>query len=32
MHFIEDRDGTCHYSVVKDTKQLAKVFKYYDRK
>lgn len=32
MYYIEDRDGECHYSVVKDTKQLAKVFKYYDKK
>jgi hypothetical protein len=32
MHYIEDGDGKCHYSVVKDTNQLAKVFKYYDKK
>ena len=32
MHFIEDGNGDCYYSILKDTKQLEKVFKYYDKK
>lgn len=32
MHYIEDGNGDCYYSVVKNKKQLEKVFKYYDRK
>jgi hypothetical protein len=32
MHYIEDGDKQCYYTVVKDPKQLNKVFKYYDRK
>ena len=30
MHFIENDD--CYYTILKDPKQLDKVFKYYDRK
>lgn len=32
MHFIEDGDNKCYYSIIKDLKQLGKVFKYYDKK
>jgi len=32
LHYIEDGNGECYYTVIKDTKQLNKVFKYYDEK
>ena len=32
LHYIQDRDDSCYYYVVKDPKQLQKVFKYYDKK
>ena len=32
MHFIEDGNNECYYSILKDPKQLGKVFKYYDKK
>jgi hypothetical protein len=32
LHYIEDGFNKCYYTVVKDTKQLDKVFKYYDKK
>ena len=31
MHYIEDRFNECHYTVIKNPKQLEKVFKYYDK-
>ena len=31
MHFIEDRFGECYYSILKDPKQLDKVWKYYNK-
>lgn len=31
MHYIEDVSNKCYYTVVKDTKQLDRVFKYYDK-
>ena len=31
MHFIEDRNSECYYSILKDKKQLNAVFKYYDK-
>lgn len=32
LHYIEDRNNECYYSILKDPKQLDKVFKYYDKK
>ena len=32
LYYIEDRFGECYYTVLKDPKQLDKVFKYYDKK
>ena len=32
LHYIEDRFGKCYYTILKDTKQLDKVFKHYDKK
>jgi hypothetical protein len=32
LHYIEDGFGECYYTVLKDPKQLDKVFKYYDKK
>lgn len=32
IHYIEDRLGNCHYNVIKNKKQLNKVFKYYTKK
>lgn len=32
MHFIENEKDDCYYTILKDPKQLGKVFKYYDRK
>ena len=32
LHYIEDSNGECYYTVIKDTKQLDKVFKYYNEK
>lgn len=32
MHYIEDGSNKCYYTVVKDPKQLDRVFKYYDKK
>jgi hypothetical protein len=32
MHFIENEKDDCYYTILKDPKQLDKVFKYYDRK
>lgn len=32
LHYIEDGNEECYYTVIKDTKQLDKVFKYYDEK
>lgn len=31
MHYIEDGNNECYYTVLKDPKQLDKVFKYYDK-
>ncbi len=31
-HYIEDGKDDCYYSVLKDPKQLEKVFKYYDKR
>ena len=31
MHFIEDGNSECYYSILKDKKQLNAVFKYYDK-
>ena len=32
LHYIEDGFNECYYTILKDPKQLDKVFKYYDRK
>jgi hypothetical protein len=32
LHCIEDGQGECYYTILKDPKQLKAVFKYYDRK
>ena len=32
LHYIEDGFGGCYYPVLKDPKQLDKVFNYYDKK
>lgn len=32
LHYIEDGFGECYYTILKDPKQLDKVFKYYDKK
>lgn len=32
LHYIEDGFNECYYTILKDTKQLDKVFKYYDKK
>jgi hypothetical protein len=32
LHYIEDGFGECYYTVLKEPKQLDKVFKYYDKK
>lgn len=32
LHYTEGRFNKCHYTVVKDPKQLDRVFKYYDKK
>lgn len=32
LHYIEDTDGRCHVSVVKDKDQLAEVWDYYDKR
>jgi hypothetical protein len=32
MHFIEGDKNECYYTILKDPNQLAKVFKYYDKK
>ena len=32
LHYCQDSDDSCYYSLVKDPKQLQKVFKYYDKK
>ena len=32
LHYIEDSFGECYYTILKDPKQLDKVFKYYDKK
>ena len=32
LHYIEDGFGECYYTVLKDPKQLDKVFKYYNKK
>lgn len=32
MHYIEDGFNKCYYTILKDPKQLEKVFKYYDKK
>ena len=32
IHYIQDTDDSCYYTVIKDPKQLQKVFKYYDKK
>lgn len=31
-YYIEDRFNECYYNILKDPKQLIKVFKYYDKK
>lgn len=31
LHYIEDGFGECYYTILKDPKQLDKVFEYYDR-
>lgn len=31
LHFIEDRNNECYYSILKNPKQLESVFKYYDK-
>jgi len=31
LHYIEDENGKCYYTVLKDPKQLNRVFKYYER-
>lgn len=32
LHYIEDGFNECYYTILKDTKQLDKVFKYYEKK
>lgn len=32
LHYIEDGFNKCYYTILKDPKQLDKVFKYYDKK
>jgi hypothetical protein len=32
LHYIEDGFNECYYTILKDTKQLDNVFKYYDKK
>jgi hypothetical protein len=32
LHYIEDGSGDCYYSLLKDPKQLERVFKYYNKK
>ena len=32
LHYIEDGFNECYYTILKDPKQLDKVFKYYDKK
>jgi hypothetical protein len=32
LHYIEDGFNKCYYTILKDPTQLAKVFKYYDKK
>ena len=32
LHYIEDKFNECYYTILKDTKQLDKVFEYYDKK
>ena len=32
LHYIEDSFGDCHYTILKDPKQLEKVWKHYDKK
>ncbi len=32
MHYIENEKDDCYYTVIKDPKQLDRVFKYYDKK
>lgn len=31
LHYIEDSFGECYYNILKDPKQLDKVFEYYDK-
>ena len=31
LHYIEDSFGECYYTILKDPKQLDKVFEYYDK-
>jgi len=31
LHYIEDSFGDCYYTIIKDPKQLDKVFEYYDK-
>jgi hypothetical protein len=32
LHYIEDGFNECYYTILKDPKQLDRVFKYYDKK
>ena len=32
LHYTEDEFDGCYYTILKDPKQLDKVFKYYDKK
>ena len=32
LHYIEDKNGECYYTILKDPKQLNAVFKYYIKK
>ena len=32
LHYIKDSFGECYYTILKDPKQLDKVFEYYDKK
>lgn len=32
LHYIEDGNSECYYTILKEPKQLEKVFKYYDKK
>ena len=32
LHYIEDGNSECYYTILKDSNQLEKVFKYYDKK